>query len=152
MVPSRFTTIKIAIGYALLLIVLLLGLFFIRREVKSISSSGQQQELLTDSLLQLLAEKDKSVLQLIQLMNTANEQSLSSLDIEKIVAEQDSVFSQQRVHKNIVAKHDTVIAQPPRKRFFRRIAEVFSPSKKDTSVIVNTTYEITVDKIGRAHV
>ena len=136
--PSRFIKIKIVFGYAVLLAVLLFGLLFIRNEIKNISNSGQQQELLTDSLIQILAEKDKSVLQLIQLMNKANEQSLSSNDIQKIVAEQDSVFTQQRVHKTIVAKHDTVIAQPPKKKFFKRVAEVFSPSKKD--------------KIGRAHV
>ena len=145
--PSRFIKIKIVFGYAVLLAVLLFGLLFIRNEIKNISNSGQQQELLTDSLIQILAEKDKSVLQLIQLMNKANEQSLSSNDIQKIVAEQDSVFTQQRVHKTIVAKHDTVIAQPPKKKFFKRVAEVFSPSKKDTSVVVNTTYEISVDTV-----
>ena len=145
--PSRFTRVKIIFGYAVLLIVLLFGLLFIRKEIRTISNTGMQQELMTDSLIQILAEKDKSVLQLIQLMNKANEQSLSTNEIEKIVAEQDSVFTQQRVHKTIVAKHDTVIAKPPRKKFFRRVADVFSPSKKDTSVVVNTVYEISVDTV-----
>ena len=134
----------------LLWVALLAGLFFIRKEMKNLSNSGHQQELITDSLLQLLGEKDKSVLQLIHLMNKANEQALTTDEIEKIVAEQDSVFTQQRVHKNIVAKHDTVIAQPPKKKFFRRVADVFSPSKKDTAVIVNTTYEVYIDTLLEA--
>ena len=116
MSSSRFTKITMTLGYMLRMVELLSGLFFIRKEMKNLSNSGHQQELITDSLLQLLGEKDKSVLQLIHLMNKANEQALTTDEIEKIVAEQDSVFTQQRVHKNIVAKHDTVIAQHPKRK------------------------------------
>lgn len=150
MTPSRFTKIKITLGYMLLLVALLSGLFFIRKEMKHLSNSGHQQGLMTDSLLLLLGEKDESVLQLIQLMNKANEQVLTTDEIEKIVAEQDSVFTQQRVHKTIVTKHDTIVAQPPKKKFFRRVADVFSPSKKDTAVTVNTTYEVYIDTLLQA--
>ncbi len=150
MPPSRFTKIKLTIGYTLLLAVLLTGLFFIRSEMRSLTTSGEQQELMTDSLLVLLGEKDQSVLQLIQLMNKANEQALTTTDIEKIVAEQDSVFVQQRVQRNVVERRDSVIKQPVKKKFFKRVAEVFVPSKTDSSVIHNTIYEVSVDTLLEA--
>ena len=145
--PSRYTTIKIILGYSLLLTILLLGLLFIRREMRALSQSGQQQESIADSLLFLLNEKDRSILQMVQLMNRANEQALSMSEIEKIIAEQDSVFTQQRVQRNVVMKQDTVLALPPRKKFFKRVAEVFAPSKDDTAVLLNTSYEISVDTV-----
>ena len=147
MTPSRFTKIKVSLGYILLLGVLLIALLLIRKEIRSLSNSGNIQELMTDSLLQILGEKDKSVLQLIQLMNRGNDEVLTIDEIEKIVAVQDSVFTQPRVQKNIVTKHDTVISPPRKKKFFRRVADVFSPSKKDTVVVVNTIDEISIDTL-----
>lgn len=144
----RFTKLKIVVSYTLLMIVLLSGLFFIRREMRNLSASDSHEELMTDSLLMLLNRKDQSILQLIQLMNKENSQTLSTADFERLVAEQDSVFTQQRVQRNVVAKYDTIIQQPTKKKFFKRVAEVFAPSKQaDTAVHYNTTYEVTVDTL-----
>ena len=147
MKASHLTKIKILFGYSLLLGVLFIGLFFIRREMRDLSQSENQQGLATDSLLNLLNEKDQSILQMIQVMNRASEQAMSITDIEKIIAEQDSVFTQKRVQRNVIIKQDTIIAQPPRKKFFKRVANVFAPSKKDTAVIVNTSQVISVDTL-----
>ena len=146
----RFTTIKIVLGYSLLLVFLLFGLLFIRREMRILSQSGQQQESVADSLLHLLAEKDRSILQMVQLMNKANEQALSMTEIERIISEQDSVFAQQRVQRSVVMKQDTVLASPPKKGFLKRVAEVFAPSKNDTTILLNTSYEVSIDSVIEA--
>ena len=58
-IPSRFTKVKIAAGYTLLLVVLLLSLLFVHREMEKLSDTDDVQSLQTDSLLLLLKEKDE---------------------------------------------------------------------------------------------
>ena len=58
-IPSRFTKVKIAAGYTLLLVVLLLSLLFVHREMEKLSDTDDVQSLQTDSLLLLLKRKMK---------------------------------------------------------------------------------------------
>ena len=97
MAPSRFTKVKIAIGYSLLLAILLFSLVFVHREMETLSASDDQQSLMTDSLLVLLREKDKNTIQMLRVLSEANDSLLSAREIEEIIAEQDSVVTQQRV-------------------------------------------------------
>ena len=55
-IPSRFTKVKIAAGYTLLLVVLLFSLLFVHREMEKLSDTDDVQSLQTDSLLLLLKE------------------------------------------------------------------------------------------------
>ena len=110
MAPSRFTKVKIAIGYSLLLAILLFSLVFVHREMETLSASDDQQSLMTDSLLVLLREKDKNTIQMLRVLSEANDSLLSAREIEEIIAEQDSVVTQQRVQRVILS------LQSPRKK------------------------------------
>ena len=44
-------------------------------------------------------------------------------------------------------KRDSLITTPKKKGFFKRLAEVFSPSKQDSAVLVNTSLEVATDTI-----
>ena len=59
----------------------------------------------------------------------------------------DSVITQQRVQHRVITKRDSLITTPKKKGFFKRLGEVFAPSKKDTAVLVNTSLEIATDTI-----
>ena len=72
-IPSRFTKVKIAAGYTLLLVVLLLSLLFVHREMEKLSDTDDVQSLQTDSLLLLLKEKDENTIRMLQIINEANE-------------------------------------------------------------------------------
>ena len=67
-IPSRFTKVKIAAGYTLLLVVLLLSLLFVHREMEKLSDTDDVQSLQTDSLLLLLKEKDENTIRMLQIM------------------------------------------------------------------------------------
>lgn len=151
MTPSRFTKVKIAIGYSLLLAILLFSLVFIRREMETLSASDDQQILMTDSLLSLLREKDKNTIRMLRVLNEANDSLLSTREIEEIIAEQDSVVTQQRVQHRIITKRDSLITKSKKKGFFKRLAEVFLPSKQDTALLVNTSLEFATDTILEAY-
>ena len=147
MVSYRFTKLKITAGYTLLLAILLFSLVFVHREMEALSAADDQQNLRTDSLLTLLHEKDQNTIQMLRVLSEANDSLLSASEIEEIISEQDSVITQQRVQHRVITKRDSLITTPKKKGFFKRLAEVFSPSKQDSAVLVNTSLEVATDTI-----
>ena len=147
MASFRFTKLKITAGYTLLLAILLFSLVFVHREMEALSAADDQQNLRTDSLLTLLHEKDQNTIQMLLVLSEANDSLLSASEIEEIISEQDSVITQQRVQHRVITKRDSLITTPKKKGFFKRLAEVFSPSKQDSAVLVNTSLEVATDTI-----
>ena len=147
MASFRFTKLKITAGYTLLLAILLFSLVFVHREMEALSAADDQQNLRTDSLLTLLHEKDQNTIQMLRVLSEANDSLLSASEIEEIISEQDSVITQQRVQHRVITKRDSLITTPKKKGFFKRLAEVFSPSKQDSAVLVNTSLEVATETI-----
>ena len=136
MASFRFTKLKITAGYTLLLAILLFSLVFVHREMEALSAADDQQNLRTDSLLTLLHEKDQNTIQMLRVLSEANDSLLSASEIEEIISE----------HR-VITKRDSLITTPKKKGFFKRLAEVFSPSKQDSAVLVNTSLEVATDTI-----
>lgn len=147
MASFRFTKLKITAGYTLLLAILLFSLVFVHREMETLSAADDQQNLRTDSLLALLHEKDQNTIQMLRVLSEANDSLLSASEIEEIISEQDSIIVQQRVQHRVITKSDSLITTPKKKGFFKRLSEVFVPSKQDSAVLVNTSLEIATDTI-----
>ncbi|WP_303014222.1 ATP-binding protein [uncultured Bacteroides sp.] len=147
MASYRFTKLKVTAGYTLLLAILLFSLVFVHHEMETLSAADDQQNLRTDSLLFLLHEKDQNTLQMLRVLSEANDSLLSASEIEEIISEQDSVIVQQRVQHRVITKRDSLLTVPKKKSFFKRLAEVFVPSKQDTAVLLNTSLEVATDTI-----
>lgn len=147
MPPSRFTRLKITIGYTLLLVILLFSLIFVRREMAVLSSVDDMQNLKADSLLLLLQEKDENTILMLRVLSEANDSLLSAGEIEEIIVEQDSIITQQRVQNRVITKRDSLITKTKKKGFFKRLGEVFAPSKKDSALLINTSLEFATDTI-----
>lgn len=147
MASFRFTKLKITAGYTLLLGILLFSLVFVHREMETLSAADNQQNLHTDSLLTLLHEKDSNTLQMLRVLSEANDSLLSASEIEEIISEQDSIITHQRVQHRVITKRDSLLTAPKKKGFFKRLAEVFAPSKEDSAVLVNTSLEVATDTI-----
>lgn len=147
MASFRFTKLKITIGYTLLLAILLFSLVFVYHEMENLATADDMQDLKSDSLMSLLHEKDRNSIQMLRILSEANDNSLSTSEIEEIISEQDTIVIQQRVQNRVITRRDTLITKPQKKGFFKRIGEVFSPAKKDTAVLVNTTLEYVTDTI-----
>ena len=142
---------KIAAGYAVLLAVLLYSLFFVHREMENLMSSDNSDILRTDSLIGLLREKDANTVRLLRTLSEANDSMISAREVEQIIAEQDTIITQQRVQRRVTARRDTVVTQPKKKGFFRRLGEVFVPPRKDSAVQVQTTLEVATDTVLDAY-
>lgn len=144
--PTRFTKAKVIAGYLLLLAILFLSLWFIRHEMENLSLMDTEQVGKSDSLLSLMRQKDENTIQMLRALTKENEHLLSVDDIRQIIERQDTVITQQRVQQRVVEKRDSVIAQAPKRGFFKRISEVFAPSK-DSVIQINSTIESTVDTL-----
>ena len=142
---------KIAAGYVVLLGVLFYSLFFVRREMENLMSSDNSDILRTDSLIGLLREKDANTVRLLRTLSEANDSMISAREVEQIIAEQDTIITQQRVQRRVTARRDTVVTQPKKKGFFRRLGEVFVPPRKDSAVQVQTTLEVATDTVLDAY-
>lgn len=142
---------KIAAGYVVLLAVLLYSLFFVHREMENLMSSDNTDILRTDSLIGLLREKDANTVRLLRTLSEANDSMISAREVEQIIAEQDTIITQQRVQRRVIARRDTVVTQPKKKGFFRRLGEVFVPPRKDSAVQVQTTLEVATDTVLDAY-
>lgn len=143
----RFTTLKIAGGYFVLLAILLFSLLFVSREMEKLSDADSEQVLKTDSLLLMMREKDENTIEMLRVLTQANDSLLSAGDIEEIITENDLVKPKQLIRNRVITKRDSLITKPKKKGFFKRLAEVFVPSKKDTAVLVNTSLEFSTDTI-----
>lgn len=147
MASYRSTKLKVAVGYTLLLAILFFSLVFVHQELETLSAADDQENLRTDSLLSLLHEKDRNTIQMLRVLSEANDSLLSASEIEEIISEQDSVITQQRVQHRVITKRDSLITTSKKKGFFKRLAEVFAPSKEDSAVLVNTSLEVATDTI-----
>ena len=142
---------KIAAGYVVLLAVLLYSLFFVHREMENLMSSDNSDILRTDSLIGLLREKDANTVRLLRTLSEAKDSMISAREVEQIIAEQDTIITQQRVQRRVTARRDTVVTQPKKKGFFRRLGEVFVPPRKDSAIQVQTTLEVATDTVLDAY-
>ena len=114
-------------------------------------SSDNSDILRTDSLIGLLREKDANTVRLLRTLSEANDSMISAREVEQIIAEQDTIITQQRVQRRVTARRDTVVTQPKKKGFFRRLGEVFVPPRKDSAVQVQTTLEDATDTVLDAY-
>ena len=147
MASYRFTKLKVTIGYTLLLAILLFSLVFVHHEMEALSAADDRQNLRTDSLLTLMHEKDQNTIQMLRVLSEANDSLLSASEIEEIISEQDSVITHQRVQHRVITKRDSLLTTAKKKGFFKRLAEVFAPSRQDSAVLVNTSLEVATDTI-----
>ena len=95
----------------------------------------------------LLRQKRLNTRRLLETWKETNTEHLYTINIEKVIAEQDTFIEQKEIKEHVVVKQDTILSQKKPRGFFRRLADAFSPSREDTSIIVNTTRQIVTDTL-----
>ncbi|WP_018109555.1 ATP-binding protein [Bacteroides propionicifaciens] len=141
--PSKHIKVKLILGFSSLLVVLLLTLWFLYANVRVLTQLDDDSVLNTDSISLLIQQKDSKTTELIHSFSQLNTNlKVSSINLDKLLLSKEPV---PIVKTSIKLKADTVLTKPKKKRFFRRLAEAFSPSKMDSTVKVRTYEEIAVD-------
>ena len=148
---SRF---KVIVSYAALLAVLFFSLYFVHREMGVLMQTDGHDEQWVDSLSALLQEKDDNTVRILRTLTEVNDSLISTTEIEDILTTPDTMPMQPRVQRRLVHHRDTVVTPPqprPKKGFFKRLREAFSPPEPDSSVQVKSSVEYIVDTLEEAY-
>lgn len=144
-VPSKYIKVKLILGFCSLLVVLLLTLWFLYTNVRVLTQLDDDTVLDTDSISVLIQEKDVKTTELIQSFSQLNSNlKVSSTNLDKLLIKKEP---KPIIKTSIKVKADTVLTKPKKKKFFRRLAEAFSPSKMDSTVKVRTYEEVAIDTL-----
>lgn len=112
--------------------------------------SDSVQLLKIDTIDMLLRQKRRNTSRLLETWKEVNTEHLYTINIEKVIAEQDTIFQQMEIKEHVVVKQDTILNPTKPRGFFRRLAEAFSPGRPDTSIVVNTTRQVVTDTLMNA--
>jgi len=113
--------------------------------------TDSMQLLKIDTIDLLLERKRWNTRRLLETWQEANTERLYTENIEKIIAVRDTIVNEVQIQERVEVKQDTVVVPRKNRVFFKRLADVFSPGKEDTSIVVNTTREIVTDTLVNAY-
>ncbi|MCC8170901.1 MAG: response regulator [Parabacteroides sp.] len=108
------------------------------------------QLLKIDTIDNLIERKRRNTRRLLETLQEANAEHLYRTHIEKVIAVQDTVVEQVKIKEEEIVSQDTVWTRKEPKGFFKRLAEVFAPSRADSDVVVSTIRHIQTDTLTEA--
>ena len=104
-----------------------------------------------DSVSSLLMEKEKNMRNLLVTIRQSDTDALYQQHIEELISEQDSLLNLPYVRRKVVTHTQSYTIRQKPKSFFRRLGEVFAPSKKDSTLVNDTIQEEYIDSIAESY-
>lgn len=117
------------------------------------------QQLLTDTLQQmrldtvrsLLRNKEQNMVLVLESMKQSPTDELYRQQLDSLIMQQDSILSSTHVRRRAVTHRNSYTIHHKPKKFFRRLADVFSPGKPDSTQVDNIIQEEYTDTIDEAY-
>lgn len=117
------------------------------------------QQLLTDTLQQmrldtvrsLLRNKEQNMILVLEAMKQNSTDELYRQQLDSLIMQQDSILSSTHVRRRVVTHRNSYTIHHKPKKFFRRLADVFSPGKPDSTQVDNIIQEEYTDTIDEAY-
>ncbi len=117
------------------------------------------QQLLTDTLQQmrldtvrsLLRNKEQNTVLVLEAMKQSPTDELYRQQLDSLIMQQDSILSSTHVRRRVVTHRNSYTIHHKPKKFFRRLADVFSPGKPDSTQVDNIIQEEYTDTIDEAY-
>ncbi len=117
------------------------------------------QQLLTDTLQQmrldtvrsLLRNKEQNMVLVLEAMKQSPTDELYRQKLDSLIMQQDSILSSTHVRRRVVTHRNSYTIHHKPKKFFRRLADVFSPGKPDSTQVDNIIQEEYTDTIDEAY-
>lgn len=117
------------------------------------------QQLLTDTLQQmrldtvrsLLRNKEQNMILVLEAMKQSPTDELYRQQLDSLIMQQDSILSSTHVRRRVVTHRNSYTIHHKPKKFFRRLADVFSPGKPDSTQVDNIIQEEYTDTIDEAY-
>lgn len=148
-------TLKVAIGYAIVAIVLVMSLTLIYGNTQSlvaINKATKEYNLKrekADSLMkQLLDEEQENLQELAEAMKSHRRPNLLLQKAKSLSSGEDSVVVDSKAKQTHEAKQTTVEVVKTKKGFFRRLADAFKKSHTDTVNVRQDSNRTVVDTLS----
>lgn len=117
------------------------------------------QQLLTDTLQQmrldtvrsLLRNKEQNMVLVLEAMKQSPTDELYRQQLDSLIMQQDSILSSTHVRRRVVTHRNSYTIHHKPKKFFRRLADVFSPGKPDSTQVDNIIQQEYTDTIDEAY-
>lgn len=117
------------------------------------------QQLLTDTLQQmrldtvrsLLRNKEQNMVLVLEAMKQSPTDELYRQQLDSLIMQQDSILSSTHVRRRVVTHRNSYTIHHKPKKFFRKLADVFSPGKPDSTQVDNIIQEEYTDTIDEAY-
>lgn len=117
------------------------------------------QQLLTDTLQQmrldtvrsLLRNKEQNMVLVLEAMKQSPTDELYRQQLDSLIMQQDSILSSTHVRRRVVTHRNSYTIHHKPKKIFRRLADVFSPGKPDSTQVDNIIQEEYTDTIDEAY-
>ena len=117
------------------------------------------QQLLTDTLQQmrldtvrsLLRNKEQNMVLVLEAMKQSPTDELYRQQLDSLIMQQASILSSTHVRRRVVTHRNSYTIHHKPKKFFRRLADVFSPGKPDSTQVDNIIQEEYTDTIDEAY-
>lgn len=117
------------------------------------------QQLLTDTLQQmrldtvrsLLRNKEQNMVLVLEAMKQSPTDELYRQQLDSLIMQQDSILSSTHVRRRVVTHRNSYTIHHKPKKFFRRLTDVFSPGKPDSTQVDNIIQEEYTDTIDEAY-
>ena len=109
------------------------------------------QQIRLDSVRMLLDEKEINIRLMLEAMRENPADKIYRQQIDQLIAQQDSLLSTPRVQKKVITHQNTYTIHHKPKKFFKRLAEVFSPGKSDSTKVNNVIQEVYTDTIEETY-
>lgn len=104
-----------------------------------------------DTIDVLIEQKRLNTKRLLETWQETNAERLYTQNIERVIAQKDTVVEQVEIQERVIVHKDSVLAPPNKPRgFFRRLADVFAPPKQDSMLVLNTTRQTVTDTLVNA--
>ncbi|WP_418992956.1 ATP-binding protein [Alistipes sp.] len=102
-------------------------------------SADSLQRMRLDSIGRLLTDKERRTRSLRSTIRSAGTASLLDKNIRQLIDPTDSLDDTTRVRSVSpqVVRQDTLAVPRAKRRFFRRVADLFSPPKEDSSLLIS---------------
>ena len=116
-----------------------------------IQLSDSLQLLRLDTVSSLLTEKERNMRNLLYIIRQSDTDALYRQQIEILIHEQDSLLNPSHIRRKVVTRTQSYTVQQKPKSFFKRLGEVFAPSRKDSTFVNDTIQEEYIDTIAEVY-
>lgn len=131
-----------------------------KRAMRNVGKSiDSLQTMLTDTLQQarldtvriLVKNKERNMRLVLEALGQPPTDELYKQQIDSLIAQQDSLLNSTHIRRKVITHRNTYTIHHKPKKFFKRLADLFSPGKADSTQVNNVIQEEYTDTIDEAY-